>query len=62
MILMALNAIATEHANPTTKTILRTKQFFHYMAMNDEAIVRYQASDMILAVHSNVSYLSKLRA
>ena len=32
------------------------------MATNDEAIVTHKASDMILAVHSDMSYLSEPKA
>ena len=38
------------------------KHFLGYIATNSEAIVMYQRSDMILAVQSNASYLSKPKA
>ena len=59
MMLLALSAIAAEQANPTSKMLVKTKQFLDYVAMNDMAIAMYQASNMIVAVHSNASYLRK---
>jgi hypothetical protein len=32
------------------------------MALQDKAILTYKASDMVLAVHSNASYLSEPKA
>jgi hypothetical protein len=32
------------------------------MPPQDDAILTYKASDMILAIHSNASYLSELKA
>jgi hypothetical protein len=37
-------------------------QFLDYAASQDEAIVTYRASDMKLAIHSDVSYLSEPKA
>ena len=62
MALTALNAIAAEQTNPTTKTLLKTKQFLDYVARNNKANLTYQANDMILEVYSNASYLSKPKA
>lgn len=45
-----------------TKTLLHTEQFLDYAAMNSEATVMYHTSDMILAVHSDGSYLCKPKA
>jgi hypothetical protein len=35
------------------------KQFLDYMAMQEDVILTYRASNMVLAIHSNASYLSK---
>jgi hypothetical protein len=35
------------------------KQFLDFMLTQEDAVVTYQASDMVLAIHSNVSYLSE---
>jgi hypothetical protein len=58
-IMMTLNAIATQQAAPTESTMEEIKQLLDYCASQEEAIVTYHASDMILAVHSNASYLNK---
>ena len=60
--LTALSAIAAVQAKPTTKTLLKTKPFLDYIKMNDKAIVTYQASNMILAIYSDASCLSKPKA
>ena len=57
-ILHALSAIASEQAKPTKKTIERIHQLLDYMATQPDAIVRFYASDMILNLHSDASYLS----
>jgi hypothetical protein len=36
----------------------RVNQFLDYMWTHPDAIIRYRASDMILNVHSDASYLS----
>ncbi len=38
------------------------KQFLDYMASQDKAVLTYKASNMVLAVHSNTSYLSEPKA
>jgi hypothetical protein len=40
----------------------RVNQFLDYMWTHPDAIIRYRASDMILNVHSDASYLSALKA
>ena len=57
--LAALSAIVSEQAKPTENTLMKVKQFLEYVATNLEAIIKYQASNMILATHSNTSYLSE---
>ena len=57
--LTPLSAIAASQSAPTEETLNRTKQFLDYAACNSEAVLTYHASDMILAVHSDASYLSE---
>ena len=57
-ILHALSAIASEQAKPTKQTMARVQQLLDYMATNPNTVVRYYASDMILNLHSDASYLS----
>jgi len=61
-ILMALNAIANEQANPTEMMRERVLQLLDYLATHPDAVVRFYKSDMILNVHSDASYLSAPRA
>jgi hypothetical protein len=58
-ILTTLNAIATQQAAPTESTMEEIKQLLDYCASQEEAIVTYHASDIILAVHSDAGYLNK---
>jgi hypothetical protein len=57
--LAALGSLATQHANPTVNTMIKVKQFLDYAATHLDAIVTYHASDMVLAGHSDASYLSE---
>jgi hypothetical protein len=40
----------------------QTLQFLDYLAMQEDAVLSYHASNMVLAVHSNASYLSEPKA
>jgi hypothetical protein len=57
-VLMPLNDIATEKTKATEKTQAAKTQLFDYLATHLDATIRYHASDMILHLHSNASYLS----
>jgi hypothetical protein len=57
-VLMPLNDIATEQTQATEKTHTATNQLLDYLAMHPGATIRYHASDMILHIHSDASYLS----
>ena len=61
-ILVALNAIASEQASPTKSTMKKVDQFLDYAASQEQAVLTYEASDMVLAVHSDASHLSKSKA
>jgi len=60
--LAALGSIATQQANSTENTMKKLQQFLDYASTHPDAIVTYHASDMVLAGHSNILYLSKLKA
>ncbi len=60
--LTALSSIASTQAEPTKETMENIKLFLDYAASHQDAILTYQASDMVLIVHSNTSYLSKPKA
>jgi hypothetical protein len=61
-ILVALSTIASAQATPTKDTMRKTKQLLDYVATHPDAILSFKASDMILAVHSDASYLSEAQA
>ena len=61
-ILTAISAIASQQAQPTEDTMTQTKQLLDYLASQEEAVMTYSASEMILAVHSDASYLNEPKA
>jgi hypothetical protein len=58
-LLCSISAIASQSSKPTFDTLYQTKQLLDYIATQDEAVLTYNASDMVLAIHSDASYLSK---
>jgi hypothetical protein len=60
--LVALNAIATQTASPTQKTLERVKQLLDYAASQEDAVLTYHASNMVLAIHSDAGYLNESKA
>jgi hypothetical protein len=60
--LPALGTLATQQASPTKNTMKKIKQFLDFAATHPDAVVTYHASDMVLAGHSNTSYLSESNA
>ena len=60
--LAALGSLATQQANPTQNTMKKVKQLLDDAATHPDAIVTYNASDMVLAAHSNASFLSESNA
>ena len=60
--LAALSTIASQQANPTEQTMQKVTQFLDYSATHRDAIITYIASDMVLATHSDASYLSESNA
>ena len=61
-VLMALSTIASEQSKATEQTMQRCKQLLDYLATHPDATVRFHASDMILNIHSDASYLSEKNA
>lgn len=55
--LPALGTLATQQATPTMATLTAITQLLNYCATNPEATLRYTASDMVLHVESDASYL-----
>ena len=60
--LTTLSSIASTQAEPTEETMANTKLFMDYAATHQDAIITYRASNMVLVVHSNASYLSEPKA
>ena len=56
----ALSAIASRQNNATEATLHATKQLLDYVATHPNPSIQYLASDMILALDTDGSYLSEL--
>jgi len=61
-LLTAIGELATEQAGGTKATMEKLTQLLNYCATHPDAIIRYTASDMILAIESDASYLSVTKA
>ena len=57
--LPAIGSLATQQAKPTIATMKTITQLLNYCATNPETTLRYIASNIVLHVESDVSYLSK---
>ena len=60
--LTALGSISAQQSKGTEKTYADTLWLINYAATHPNAKIRYTASDMILYIHSNASYLSEPQA
>jgi hypothetical protein len=60
--LVALGTLASAQTKSTEATATAVTQLLNYCATHPDAILRYHASDMILHVHSDASYLSERNA
>ena len=61
-LLCPISAIASQSSKPTKDTMAQTTQLLDYLASQEEAVLTYNASEMILAAHSDASYLSEPQA
>jgi len=59
-LLTTLSAIAARQSNGTQAVTEACHQLLDYVATHPDASIRYHACDMILAIHTDASYLSKL--
>ena len=57
--LAGLLTLASEQAKATGQTVENMGQMLNYLSTNPDATLRYYASDMILNIHSDASYLSE---
>ena len=60
--LTPLSALASQQTKPMTETMKRVKQFLNYAATQEPAVLTFRKSDMVLAIHSETSYLSEENA
>jgi hypothetical protein len=58
----ALSSLSQQQAAPTESTQQEALHFLDYAASHPDATIRYRASDMVLAIHSDASYLSEPQA
>jgi hypothetical protein len=61
-VFMPLNDTATEKTTATKKTQTAASQLLNYLTMHPDATIRCYASDMVLHIHSDASYLSVSKA
>jgi hypothetical protein len=59
---MTLSEIYFQQAAPTENTVKHVNHFINYIWPHPDVIIWYHTSDMILNVHSDVSYLSAPKA
>jgi hypothetical protein len=57
-----ISALASEQATATETTVEQLTQLLNYCATNPNATIQYAASDMVLYIHSYVSYLPEPKA
>ena len=60
--LVALSVITSEKASTTKYTMKKVDQFLDYAPSQKQAVLTYEASNMVLEVHNDASYLSKSKA
>jgi hypothetical protein len=56
---MALSLIIIEQSKGTTNTMQKSKQLLDYLATYSDATIQFKASNMILNIYLDASYLSK---
>ncbi len=61
-VLTPISTIPSQSANPTKETLAHTNQLLDYLATQEDAVLTYNCSKMVMVVHSNASYLCKPKA
>jgi hypothetical protein len=61
-VLASLSSIASEQSHVTEGTEKKVHQLLDYLTTRPDATVWYYASDMVLNIHSDASYLLEARA
>ena len=59
--LCALGSLASQQATLTQKPMKKVKQFLDYKSSNPVVVLIYKANNMVIAVHSDASYLSETK-
>jgi hypothetical protein len=60
--LVAIGSIASAQNNGTEATMQEVTHLLNYCATHPNAVIRFKASDMVLHIHSDASYLSASQA
>jgi hypothetical protein len=58
-LIMPINVLASEQSRATSDTADKVIKLLNYCNTHPETKIRYHASDMILHIHSDASYLSE---
>jgi hypothetical protein len=61
-LIMPINVLASEQSKSTAVTADKVIKLLNYCNTHPETKIRYHASDMILHIHSDASYLSEKEA
>jgi hypothetical protein len=61
-VLMGLSLIAVEQTKAIERTMGQCIHLLNYLVSNQDAKVRFHASDMVMNIHSDESYLSETKA
>jgi hypothetical protein len=61
-LIMSINVLASEHSKDTSDTEDKFIKLLKYCNTHRDTQIRYHASDMILYIHSDASYLSEREA
>jgi hypothetical protein len=61
-LIMPINVLTSEQSRATTDTADKVIKLLNYCNTHPETKIRYHASDMILYIHSDASYLSEIAA
>jgi hypothetical protein len=61
-LIMPINVLASEQSRATSVTAEKLIKLLNYCYTHPETKIRYHASDMILHIHSDASYLSEKEA
>jgi hypothetical protein len=61
-LIMTINVLASKQSKFTAVTADKVIKLLNYCTTHPETKIRYHASDMILHIHSDVSYLSEKEA